>query len=205
MKEYEIVTFPTVKSIDWNIVPKADIDNFKWENDFSFAHPFAQMIYIKKKQFIIRLVSKENKPWSNYKKDGDPVYLDSCLEAFLSLDNSSYINFETNSLGVRLQGFGKDRHNRLNVIKEKYNFKVITMNDNKQWEVFVFVKLSKLAELYNNFDFSLIKQGFIMYGNFYKTGQDPITLKSHYGMWNPIDSEKPDFHRPEQFGKLIIK
>ncbi|MBQ5807154.1 MAG: hypothetical protein IIW26_01760, partial [Tidjanibacter sp.] len=39
--------------------------------------------------------------------------------------------------------------------------------------------------------------------NLYKCGDKLRT--PHYLSWSPIEAAKPDFHRPEQFGTLIIK
>ncbi len=39
-------------------------------------------------------------------------------------------------------------------------------------------------------------------GNFYKCGDE--TKSEHYGMWNNIDSPKPNFHLPECFGDFIF-
>lgn len=42
-----------------------------------------------------------------------------------------------------------------------------------------------------------------MIGNFFKTGEQ--TPVHHTLSWNLIDLDKPDFHRPEWFGKLIVE
>ena len=39
-------------------------------------------------------------------------------------------------------------------------------------------------------------------GNFYKCGD--ATLLPHYLSWSQIDTEQPDFHRPEFFGELLL-
>ena len=39
-------------------------------------------------------------------------------------------------------------------------------------------------------------------GNFYKCADD--TESKHYVSWSPVETEKPDFHRPEFFGELIL-
>ena len=39
-------------------------------------------------------------------------------------------------------------------------------------------------------------------GNFYKCGD--ATEMPHYLSWNPIQTERPDFHRPEFFGELYL-
>ena len=38
--------------------------------------------------------------------------------------------------------------------------------------------------------------------NFYKCGD--LTAHPHFLSWNPIDTPKPDFHRPEFFGELVF-
>jgi len=40
-------------------------------------------------------------------------------------------------------------------------------------------------------------------GNFYKCGD--LTATPHFVTWNRITTEKPDFHRPEYFGELILR
>ncbi|MGN1071022.1 MAG: carbohydrate-binding family 9-like protein [Candidatus Fimadaptatus sp.] len=42
-----------------------------------------------------------------------------------------------------------------------------------------------------------------MRGNVYKGGGK--TRFEHYGMWNPVTSDHPDFHRPESFGLLVLE
>ena len=44
--------------------------------------------------------------------------------------------------------------------------------------------------------------GLAMYGNFYKCGD--LTKKAHYLSWNPMRCETPQFHRPQDFGRLIL-
>jgi hypothetical protein len=39
-------------------------------------------------------------------------------------------------------------------------------------------------------------------GNFYKCAD--ATDQPHYVSWNPIKTEKPDFHRPEFFGEIYL-
>jgi hypothetical protein len=39
--------------------------------------------------------------------------------------------------------------------------------------------------------------------NFYKCGDK--TAHPHYLSWSPIETPKPDFHRPEFFGELLLK
>lgn len=201
---YKIKIIDSNLNIDWEKIDKANIDNYDWELPKQYDS-FAQIVFVKNDGFYIRLVANESNPWCNARKDGDPVYLDSCLEAFISFDNKNYINFENNSKGIRLQGFGPDRFNRENLIETNKDSPVKAIRTNATWEILVFVSLNTITKVYENFDVGVFKKGYTFKGNFYKTGNDPKTHKSHYGMWNKINNSTPDFHRPEQFGTLIIE
>lgn len=39
-------------------------------------------------------------------------------------------------------------------------------------------------------------------GNFYKCGD--ATVQPHYLAWNPVTSETPAFHRPWEFGEIVL-
>ena len=41
-----------------------------------------------------------------------------------------------------------------------------------------------------------------MYGNLYKCGDE--TQKMHYATYYPIDTQSPDYHRPEFFGEFVL-
>jgi len=136
--------------------------------------------------------------------NGD-VYKDSCVEFFISFDNQNYYNFEFNCIGTRHLSYGPGRGNRTRINPEIV--KKIKANstlgsepfDNKtgdfEWEmmlripveVFVFDTISKL-------------NGMQATGNFYKCGD--MTDEPHFVTWNPVKTEKPDYHRPEFFGNL---
>ena len=40
-----------------------------------------------------------------------------------------------------------------------------------------------------------------MYGNLYKCGGE----NQHYVSYYPVQTEKPDFHRPEFFGEFVLE
>ncbi len=136
--------------------------------------------------------------------NGD-VYKDSCVEFFISFDQRNYYNFEFNCIGTRHLSYGPGRGNRARInpeIVEKIDA-LSTLGkepfDNKtgdfEWEmmlripveVFIFDTLSSL-------------KGMQATGNFYKCGD--MTDEPHFVTWNPVKTEKPDYHRPEFFGSL---
>src|SRR5690554_7495337 len=71
----------------------------------------------------VRLKTNENEIKATYQKMNDPVYKDSCLELFLSPSLQTpdfYFNFELNSLGSLLLGYGTKREERHRVILENF-------------------------------------------------------------------------------------
>ena len=38
--------------------------------------------------------------------------------------------------------------------------------------------------------------------NFYKCGD--LTVNKHYLAWQPVGTERPDYHRPEYFGPMVF-
>ena len=45
--------------------------------------------------------------------------------------------------------------------------------------------------------------GTVLRGNFCKCGN--LTVQKHYLLWNPIESDTPNFHLPEYFGVLVLE
>ena len=63
------------------------------------------------------------------------------------------------------------------------------------WTVMAFVSYDFLLK-----QFSCVEK--TMRANFYKCGDQSTVV--HYSTWNPVETEKPDYHRPEFFGKIIL-
>ncbi|WP_121356640.1 carbohydrate-binding family 9-like protein [Flavisolibacter nicotianae] len=137
-----------------------------------------------------------------YGKINEPVYQDSCVEFFISFDEgATYYNFEFNCIGTVLAGYGKGRGDR-QVLPEsvlrKIDFLVSIQKGGEgivRWELtvdlplecFVFQPLRSL-------------QGQQCRANFYKCGD--ALPQPHFLTWSMVQSESPDFHRPEFFGSL---
>lgn len=136
--------------------------------------------------------------------NGD-VYKDSCVEFFISFDHRNYYNFEFNCIGTRHLAYGPGRGNRARVnpeIVEKIDVKSTLGNepfDNKTgnftWEMLLRIPVEVfIFDTINNL------KGLHATGNFYKCGD--MTAEPHFVTWNPLKTEKPDYHRPEFFGNL---
>jgi hypothetical protein len=141
--------------------------------------------------------------------DNGPVYTDSCVEFFIDpLGNGTYYNFEFNCTGYLLLGFGSGRHNRemasLEILQSVKRVSSLgekpfeLLQDNINWELEVFIPFSSF---FKHKITALKEQNPTC--NIYKCGD--LQKTPHYISWNPIETDKPDFHRPEFFGKISLK
>ncbi len=165
--------------------------------DFSIAHS-GDYVYLK--YFVaekhLRAVNTEI---------NSPVYEDSCVEFFISFDDTGYYNFECNSLGTFLVYFGKDLATRkplsTETIEKIQTFTTFQRNVNDKsvnWTITWAIPISTFS---NHLDLSL--KGKASRANFYKCG-DKLP-EPHYISWSNITTEKPDFHRPEFFGEVVFE
>jgi len=137
--------------------------------------------------------------------DQTPVSEDSCVEVFLEpLAGGEYWNFEVNFSGAlnashrytrpcptrlnaeELAKVGRCR----NIYKEE-----MAAPARVQWSQFICLPLSLMNATYS--------PGMKMRGNFYACSS--ACERPYYLCWNAIDTPRPDFHRPEFFGTLILQ
>jgi hypothetical protein len=131
-------------------------------------------------------------------EDGGKVWEDSCLELFIRPDqNPAYLNIEINPLGAMIIGLGPGREERKDLLALKPRLgAVITLDPSEgRWEVSFRLPLAMLREIYDS------PLGPLFWANLFKCGG----VDDHYGMWREVQSPKPDFHRPEYFGALILQ
>ena len=209
-KQYRITRLPAGTAparIDWSMLPVARIDTYQWLDGYT-PEAMAQLAYIEDLGFVLRMSCAEADPLCRYLAYNDPVYTDSCLEFFADYTGDGrYVNLEMNAHGTLLSCVGAGRGNRT-PIKELCGgdiFPVTAHIDPKVWSVTATIPLSMLASIYGvtvNDLAARLTAGYTFRGNFYKCGEDTPVV--HYGMWNPVGTEKPDYHRPEYFGELVL-
>lgn len=137
------------------------------------------------------------------KKANGPVYLDSCLEAFVMFYpqyTEGYINFEMNALGTLLLQFGEGRHDRrfLRPGTDALFPKVVPFQAARKWGVKLEVPFLFAQKIYGLAETVNIRN---IRANFYKCGDCPG--KEHYACWIPPQTTEPDFHRPESFQRIL--
>lgn len=143
-----------------------------------------------------------------YISDNSPVYKDSCIELFIDpLGNGVYYNFEFNCIGTMLLGCGTSRNDRETApdhIASKIGRQAslgnqpIDIKAEFTWELRVTIPFDAFFKHEIN---TLIHQPFRF--NVHKCGDETTT--PHYLTWNPIKTERPDFHRPEYFRDAFIE
>ncbi len=191
---------------DFTDIEKAKIDKVVWIDQYK-PETTAQVIYDTQAQaFVACLTCAESDPVATFQNFGDPVCHDSCMEWFCCFDiaDGRYINFETNALGTLQSGFGFDRHERRRInqfLSPEEMPKIIVNKTATTWSATITVKTSSLEKIYGH-PLSF-ENGTKLKGNFYKCGDK--TKIVHYNMWNPVGTEKPDFHTPQYFGDLSIQ
>ena len=141
--------------------------------------------------------------------DNGRVWEDSCCEFFSQpADDDTYYNIECNCAGTILVGCGKGREGRklaplsvLDKIDRWSTFGRCSFEERVgayDWQLALLIPLSTFFQ-------HQIKplSGRTIRANFYKCGD--ALQKPHFLSWNPIDIEKPDFHRPDFFGELTFE
>ena len=139
-------------------------------------------------------------------QDNGRIWEDSCVEFFVSFNDETYYNIECNCIGKILIGKGEVRENRIKlpetILKTVDRWSSLgyspVENLSGDWEVSLIIsKKIFYPDITNTFNKVAAK------GNVYKCGD--LLQTPHFLSWNPIQSENPNFHRPDFFGQLLFK
>jgi hypothetical protein len=181
-----------IKEINWK-----DFD-YKPEVTFSVGYTEKELLL---KYYITEQYFKAEKTESN-----QMVCEDSCVEFFVSpCDDGIYYNFEFNGIGTCLLGTGTKRENSTKTDTEIIaKIRRVTSAGEKpvretrgkfSWTITIAIPL----DVFFHHGIKELK-GQTFRANFYKCG-DKLSVP-HYITWNRVETQKPDFHRPEYFGSL---
>lgn len=139
-------------------------------------------------------------------EDNGRQWEDSCVEVFIQdPEDKTYYNFEINALGKVLACCGETREGRERRPEEEME-DILRFGQLEAegpldeggiwtWRVGVVIPFELIGIDPENLPHCIR-------ANFYKCGDK--TAHPHYLSWNPIDTPKPDFHRPDFFGELIF-
>ncbi len=140
-----------------------------------------------------------------------PVWQDSCVEMFITLAGlrgGEFVNFEANCCGTFLLGYGAGRDDRRLIWPDLAAGIAVATSvpgptkmpapGDRSWWLAARIPFAVLAAFVGRPIGPT--SGDVWHGNFYRCGgpADP------YACWSQIDSPRPDFHRPDSFGRLCF-
>lgn len=198
---------------------KAAIDQVNWEKAFPYMPLTTVYIARTDEMLYIKWRVRGSMLKAVYTKDLDPVWKDSCVEFFCQVpDSDYYINLEFNCIGTSTAAVRRSRQDVLGHLTADEFQKIeryaslgrrpfCEIDGHFRWELCIGIPFSLLLNPQTEnggiegLD-SARPMPRTLRGNFYKCADD--TSSMHYVSWNPIHTENPDFHRPEDFGELIL-
>lgn len=138
--------------------------------------------------------------------DQSAVSDDSCVEFFIDpKGDGEYWNFEFNCIGTINASRRRERKNPTRLTTEELasvkrfgscgSRPFCEMEGLFTWNLLIFIPFDLIGLDPENLPKTIR-------GNFYKCAA--ATSEPHYLSWSPIESEKPDFHRPEFFGEINL-
>lgn len=176
--------------------------NMQWTANQGIIHPMVTAEFSQTTNSVVVKFTVEE-PLDCYRaavqEDNGRSWEDSCVEIFLQnpANPAEYFNFETTSRGFVLAARGIDRNNRQTLpldtiakIKRSGTTPCI-QDDSVYWTMTIEIP----AEIFGIKSFQAPLRG-----NLYKCADK--ANKPHYLSAFRIETEKPDFHRPEFFDVL---
>ncbi|MDR1415722.1 MAG: hypothetical protein LBI96_07925 [Odoribacteraceae bacterium] len=139
--------------------------------------------------------------------DGGRVWEDSCVEFFFQPGGEGgYYNFECNAAGSLVFAFGEGREGReaapaavSRLIRRRGGMEV-SRGEVSLFRWWMLLEIPFAALFRDRF---AAAPGMVSRGNFYKCGD--LLAEPHFLSWNPVVAARPDFHRPECFGRLSFR
>ena len=212
------INIPFIASLDEHNLPAAattlesegvhaSIDNANWAGKFPYRPLTAVNCGHNGKYIILDFFVRCNYLKATNYTNNSPVHEDSCIEFFVSpgCDNH-YWNFELNCIGTINASHRSERHNptrltdsELDRVLRYSSCGTRPFNELEglfTWNVVVAVPLDLIGVTYEG-------KPVTMRANFNKCASG--TSQPHFLSWNPIESEKPDFHRPDCFGEIVLE
>ncbi|NLF27362.1 MAG: hypothetical protein GX592_05635 [Clostridiales bacterium] len=199
MREYAIARIEGAP--DWEKIPALGIDNHLWLGE-SDIRAGAQICYGEDALFV-RLRAWERHIRAEHTGRPHQIADDSCLEFFFcpAPGDTRYFNVEMNPNGALYLGFGSGRADlvRLLVADEQELFRPKPFRMDGGWGIEYRVPFEFIRRFLPEFR---AEPGRAIRANCYKCGDK--TARPHYIAWNPPASATPDFHRPEDFGRMVF-
>ncbi len=157
----------------------------------------------------IRYQVEETEIRSTFSQDeGSRPWTDDCMELFIIpiMETGVYYNIEMNCTGYGIVGYGPGKKDRQHFDPEQMKrirrFSTLgrdAFGDRVSelpisWSMIIVIPLDLICQQRSTESL----KGQKVRGNVFKCGDQ--MQNSHYLTWNPVGTERPDYHRPEYFG-----
>jgi hypothetical protein len=203
----ELTTADDISAMLDTMGTRTQINSLNWPDQFPYAPLSTFTIAHTAKTLYIDFFVRCNYLRAENFENQSPVSDDSCVEFFVSptCDNH-YWNFEFNCIGTINASHRSERKNptRLNAEQLASVRRYAScgtrpfreMEGMFAWNLLVAIPLDLIDVKYEG-------KPIEMMANFYKVAA--ATSAPHFLSWNEVHSETPDFHRPCDFGRLILE
>lgn len=186
---------------------KVNINN--WSEAFPSTPEVAFKIAHNGEFLFLKYEVKEDEILAKAKGNNSEVWTDSCVEFFISFDDSGYYyNLEQSCIGQVLLGYRKDKNNPVHaedrILDAVKRYPSLGYNNfglksgGFEWTLLSVIPISTfwMSDL-KSFD------GLEAKANFYKCGDNLTT--PHFLSWAPIKTDAPNFHKPEFFKEIVFE
>lgn len=178
----------------WDTAEKAVVALINWK-EYTYKPEMTVRILYSEHGLHIKLTTDDDPIVARKRRQNEQVCEDSCMEFFFrpNEEDPHYFNFEFNPFGTMYMSVRTSRSDFYYPAEDKKYFGVRSEVGEKEWSLIFTVPFEFI-------DRELGGHTKRMYGNLYKCGGD----KKHYLSYYPINTESPDFHRPEFFGEFEL-
>ena len=199
------------KMLDSLEIPYNDLNSLNWPSQYPYRPQVKFRIAYSTDEIYLQYIVQERYLRAVYDKDeGSMPYKDSCVEFFIipSSVDSVYYNLELNCIAIGTFAGGAKRTERIrfdsSVMSKIRRYSTLgnsgfdTREGEFEWSLVVAlpIELFSISEI-EPLDGRTVK------ANFFKCGDD--LPERHYLSWNPVGTERPNFHTPDYFGNLYFE
>lgn len=188
-------------------VPAAPVACCNWPDDYPYAPKVEVRVAHTGDRLVLRYDVTEDVVGAAVMADNGEVWTDSCVEFFISLDGTTYYNFECNCIGSLLISYrapgAEPVHAQADVLDTVVRRGSLPhqafaeRRGPEHWSMTLEIPATAL------FKHQLADwRGVHATANFYKCGDN--LSKPHFLSWAPIPHPTPCFHLPQHFGEVVM-
>lgn len=189
---------------------RVSVENANWSQSYPYVPKTEVSLWHDGNNLYVHYEVEEEFVRALRDKDNADVHNDSCVEFFISNDDDKgYYNFEATCIGTLMLSHREGRKTNViyapqNVLESVKRFpslgkeKIEGFAPSSPWSLTLIIP----KEAFFLSDLKTLR-GIEARCNFYKCGDELPT--PHFVSWKKIETDNPDFHRPEFFAPVIFE